>query len=201
MVIDITRRIHAGMAIYPGNPGVTIRQIQKAGDGVSALSEISLGSHTGTHIDAPSHIVEGAAGVDGYDLELMMGPAEVVDLSRVESVIGAADLVATTTSRVLIKTKNSTADPDIFTPDFVALDESAAKELVRRGVKLIGIDGWSIKKKGVKDKVHQILLDAGVVIVEGLWLKDVKGGEYELLCLPLSLGNIDGAPVRAVLRC
>lgn len=199
MVIDISRPIHPAMGIYPGNPDVVFASYQKASADKSALTAITLGSHTGAHIDAPAHIHEGADGADSYSLDILVGPAEVVDVSAGE-VITAADLPETSQERVLIKTVNSQKDIDTFDPSFVALDESAAAELVRRGVKLVGIDAPSIKKKGVKDRTHAILLDAGVVIVEGLWLADVAAGQYELMCLPLPVVGLDGAPVRAILR-
>ena len=204
--IDITRPIHPGMAVYPGNPVAIFEQVAAAGPDTSALTKLMLGSHTGTHIDAPSHIAAGAAGTAAYPLEQLIGPAQVIHVearSRKQeaggSVITAQDLPTTTVPRVLIKTANSNGDPNTFDPDFVALDESAAEELVRRNVTLVGLDALSIKKKGVKDRVHAILLDAGVVILEGLWLIDVAAGEYELLCLPLKI-DLDGAPVRAVLK-
>lgn len=199
MIIDISRPIHAGMAVYPGNPPVAVQNVQTATNGESALSVISFGSHTGTHIDAPSHIIDGAPGVDMYNLEQMIGQAEVVDVSNVKTVITATDLPLTTSSRALLKTSNSNQDINSFSPDFVALDESAAKELVSRGVRLVGIDALSIKKKGVRDNVHKILLDAGIIILEGLWFNGVESGSYHLMCLPLPVINCDGAPVRAVL--
>lgn len=199
-IIDITRPIHAGMALYPGNPGVVFEQVAKAAADSSALTKISLGSHTGTHIDAPSHIKAGADGTAAYDLEPMIGPAEVIELKlKDQKIILAEDLPEITAERVVIKTRNSDGDPNVFDPDFVALDESAAQRLVDSGVQLIGIDGPSIKKKGVRDRVHAILLDANVIVLEGLWLANVSPDTYELLCLPLAV-DLDGAPARVVLR-
>ncbi len=200
MLIDISRPIHPKMAIYPGNPAVEFIPVQEASATQSALTQVVLGSHTGTHIDAPSHIDSRGKGTDIYSLDALLGLAEVIDLSPVSSIISAQDIPPTSTERILFKTRNSQEDPNVFDIEFVALDESAAEECVRRGVKLVGIDALSIKKKGVKDRVHALLLDAGIVILEGLWLSDVSAGMYELLCLPLPLQNVDGAPVRAVLR-
>ncbi|MEX2055182.1 MAG: cyclase family protein, partial [Candidatus Andersenbacteria bacterium] len=165
----------------------------------NALSQITLGSHTGTHIDAPAHIDPQGRTTDTYPLEHMNGPCEVVDLSHIVGVISGRDLPPTTATRLLLKTTNSQADPTIFDPGFVALDDSAAAELVRRQIQLIGLDALSIKKKGVRDNVHRLLLAAGIVILEGLWLPTTRAGAYELLCLPLPVA-LDGAPVRAVLR-
>lgn len=200
MIIDITRPVHPGMAIYPGNPEVKFEQVAKATLSSSVLTRITLGSHTGTHIDAPSHIKEEAPGTDSYQLDHMVGAAEVIDLTEKERVILAADLPKTNQERVLIKTSNSFTPIDQFNPDFIALSDTAAAELIRRGVKLVGIDGPSIKKKGVRDNVHALLLEAGIIILEGLYLEHVTAGMYKLLCLPLAVQNLDGAPVRAVLR-
>ncbi len=200
MLIDITRPVHPAMAIYPGNPEVQLEQVAYASATSSALTRITIGSHTGTHIDALSHIKAGGAGTDSYQLDQMIGKAEVIDLTEKERIILAADLPETTQERILIKTSNSFAPVDQFDSNFVALSDSAAQELVNRGIKLVGIDGPSIKKKGVCDNVHALLLETGIIILEGLYLEHVSAGTYELLCLPLAVQNLDGASVRAVLR-
>ncbi len=199
MIIDITRPIHSGMAIYPGNPNVRIETLREAQDGKSALSQITVGSHTGTHIDAMLHIQPGSTGPEVYSFDQLIGKAEVIEIPDFTSTISAQDLPATSQERLLIKTRNSKMGIDAFDPEFTALDEGAAEELVRRGIRLIGIDGPSIKKKGVSDRVHEVLLQANIVIIEGLYLKEVKSGTYTLICLPLPLSHIDGVPVRAVL--
>ena len=204
MIFDITRPIHPGMALYPGNPEVIFERVQEASATANALTKITLGSHTGTHIDAPSHIATGAPGASSYTFEQLIGEAQVIELGITNQelrggIITAADLPETSSKRILVKTKNSTGDPNVFDPNFVALDESAAQEFVERGVKLIGIDGPSIKKKGIPDRTHAILLDANVVVLEGLWLADATADSYELLCLPLAV-DLDGSPVRAVLQ-
>jgi len=199
MLIDLTRPIQAGMAVYPGNPAVTFENVQAASATTSALTKISLGSHTGTHLDAPSHIDPNGKGTGMYSLEQLCGPCEVIDVRTATRVILAADLPATTAPRVLIKTANSDGNINEFIPDFVALADTAAQELLKRGVKVVGIDAWSIKKKGVRDNVHKLLLDAGVAVIEGLWLNGVQPGAYQLYCLPLRV-DLDGTPVRAVLQ-
>ncbi len=200
MLIDISRPIHTGMVIYPNNPSFSLRSIQKAVGGASALSEITIGSHTGTHIDALSHIDPMGSGVDAYTLDQLVGPCDVIEIAHDVSVIHEVDLSPTTTPRVLIKTRNSLRNPNEFDPDFVALADDAAEALMRRGVRLVGIDALSIKKKGVKDRVHEIFLRAGVCILEGLYLADARVGLYELMCLPLPISGIDGVPARAILR-
>lgn len=200
MMIDISRPIHLKMAVYPNNSGFSVKTIQKAGNGISALSEITLGSHTGTHIDALSHIDLLGWGTENYTLDQLIGSCDVLEISNNVLVVHADDIPPTTTPRVLFKTRNSAGNPDIFDPEFTALAEDAAQELVSRGVALVGIDALSIKKKGVQDRVHEIFLRAGICILEGLWFADLPAGIYELLCLPLPITGIDGVPARAILR-
>ncbi len=199
MLIDISRPIHARMAIYPNNPGVKLETIQSADAEHSGLTQITLGSHTGTHIDAISHIAPGGAGVEAFHLEQYIGSVDVVEIPANLSVISAYHIPPLTSSRVIFKTANSTHPIDEFRDDFVALDESAAEELVRRNVVLVGIDALSIKKKGVRDRVHEIFLKANIAILEGLYMPDCTPGQYHLICLPLSITGIDGVPARAVL--
>lgn len=199
MLIDISRPIHPSMAIYPNNPGVEFENIQKASIEQSGLTRLSLGSHTGTHIDALSHIDPSGSGIESFALDQYVGDVEVVDIPSDVSVITAQHIPSTSASRIIFKTANSNFPVDEFRPDFVALDESAAQELVRRNVVLVGIDALSIKKKGVRDKVHELLLHANVVIIEGLYLGGVRAGTYHLTCLPLAISGIDGVPARAVL--
>lgn len=199
MIIDISRPIHNKMPIYPGNPEVGITQVRPAAEGVSALSEIVLGSHTGTHIDSPLHIDPQGSGIEAYTLEQYVGDAEVVEVDGSLGGITASDIPKTTSERILLKTKNSYGNIDTFDPDFAALTEDGARELIARNIRLVGIDGPSIKRKGVTDAVHELLLNSGIVVLEGLWLKDVVAGRYTLMCLPLLIAHLDGVPVRAVL--
>ncbi len=199
MLIDISRPIHNDMAIYPGNPNVAITQERPASEGVSGLSALSLGSHTGTHIDTLLHIDPNGSGSEAYALEQFIGEAQVVVIEDHVTSISGTDIPPTSAKRVLLKTNNANTDIDEFDPNFTALTEDGAQELIRRGVVLVGIDGPSIKKKGVSDRVHELLLRNSIIIIEGLWLKDVQSGMFTLLCLPLPVFGIDGVPVRAVL--
>ncbi len=199
MFIDISRPIHSDMAIYPGNPSVHIDVVREASSAVSALSTISLGSHTGTHIDTLLHVDPSGTGAEAYNLSQLVGTADLVVVDTALSSISAHDIPVTTATRVLLKTKNSNTDIDMFDPEFAALTEDGAEELIRRGVVLVGIDGPSIKKKGVSDKVHELFLKNNIVVVEGLWLKEAVSGTYHLMCLPLPIFHTDGVPVRAVL--
>lgn len=199
MFIDISRPIHAGMAIYPDNPPVLVTVVRDASATTSALSTISLGSHTGTHIDTLLHIDSQGVGAESYGLEQLIGKAQVVEIDSAVSSISASDIPETTAERVLIKTKNSETNIDVFDPEFVALNESGAEELIRRGVVLVGIDGPSIKKKGISDKVHELFLRNTIVVIEGLWLQNTNPGIYNLTCLPMPLFGTDGVPARVVL--
>jgi len=199
MFIDISRPITSGMVVYPGNPGVKINTVRSASEGLTGLSEITLGSHTGTHIDTLLHIDPSGSGTEVYPLDQYIGDAEVVEIASGITSISAQDIPPTSSQRILLKTKNSYADIDVFDPDFVALTEDGAKELLRRNIVLVGIDGPSIKKKGVADAVHELFLRNNIVVVEGLLLAEAISGQYTLMCLPLPISTIDGVPVRAVL--
>ncbi len=199
MLIDISRPLHSAMAIYPGNPGVELLQIQQAGAGQSGLTAISLGSHTGTHIDALSHINAAASGIESFGLDQYIGDCEVVEIPSDVLVITSAHVPDSGSKRIIFKTANSSFPVEKFRSDFTALDESAAEKIAQLGIVLVGLDALSIKKKGVKDRVHEILLTNNIVILEGLYLPDVRQGEYQLICLPLSIAGIDGVPARAVL--
>ncbi len=202
---DISLPISPAMVTWPGDPKPEIDYVKTiAGGGTSNVSRIRMGSHNGTHVDAPLHFVESALTVDRIPLATLIGPARVIDM-RHRSVITAADLAAAPldgVDRLLLLTDASAlwADPD-FHEEFPHLDDAAAELLVERGVKLIGVDYLSVEAyKGRTRRTHHILLEAGVIIVEGLDLRDVAPGDYELICLPLRLSGMEAAPARAVLR-
>ena len=199
MLIDISRPIKSGMVVYPGNPPAQIDTVCAASDAESGLSTISFGSHTGTHVDTLLHIDAKGSGAESYLLDQYIGDADVVEIGDGVTSIARKDIPQTSSSRVLLKTKNSNTSLDVFDPDFAALTEDGARELINRGVRLVGIDGPSIKKKGVKDSVHELFLKNNIVIVEGLILKDVVPSTYKLMCLPLAIFHTDGVPCRAVL--
>jgi arylformamidase len=206
---DVSAPLRNGMPVWPGDPPFR-RTLQKSIDrgDECTVSELSLGAHTGTHVDAPSHFVRGGGDMGSIPLELLVGPADVVDLTGVATAIGATDLeraeVPEGTVRLLAKTSNSgwsTGDSE-FREDFVAYESSAAEWCVDRGVRLLGIDYLSIEPYGDEREghpVHRTLLDAGVVILEGLDLARVKPGRYLLLALPLSIPEAEGAPARVLL--
>jgi arylformamidase len=209
-IYDLSVPVSAELPTYPGDPGIHIQDWSKLANGDGAnVSTLSFGAHTGTHVDAPAHFIEGAKKVDSLDLEILIGEAEVVQVPEDLRVIDEAFVTANCavgSKRILFKTRNSVfwnKDFTEFRTDFTYLDFPAARKLIERGVKLVGIDYLSIEKFHSKDhEVHRALLSNEVIIVEGLNLTNVPAGRYELICLPLRLRtNLgDGAPARAVLR-
>jgi arylformamidase len=193
-ILDVSVPIRPEMITYPGDPTVKLERISAIADGALAnVSRLDLGVHTGTHVDAPVHFLDGAAAVEGLPLDALLGRVLV---------IGAEALTASTLrglelpERIVFKTPNSElwalAE---YSDDFLALDGAGAQVLVERGVRLVGIDYLSI---GDED-AHRVLLAAGVVAIEGLDLRGVEPGEYELVCAPLKLVGSDGAPARVFL--
>ena len=197
-IIDISVGVQPGMIIYPGDPAVSLERVVSIADGaVCNVSRLDFGVHSGTHVDAPVHFIEGAPAAESLPLDVLIGPAEVVDLTATQRLdaesLGGLELG----ERVLLKTRNSELWAlDSFSGDHVALTESGAKALVAAGVRLVGIDYLTI---GDED-AHQVLLGAGVVAIESLDMRGVEPGEYELICAPLKLVGSDGAPARALLR-
>jgi len=201
-IFDISVPIRDGMLHYAGNPPVHVTRVHSLEDGEPAnVSELDMGAHSGTHVDAPDHFIEGGAGAEALPLDALIGPAEVVDATAATSALDLAtlrglELPPRESERILFKTRNSQLwDRSEFTRDFVRLNGEAAAYLVKRGARLLGIDYLSI---GDAD-AHRILLSAGIVCVEGLDLRGIEPDRYELICLPLKLVGSDGAPARAVL--
>ena len=205
-IIDVSIRLRDAMTVYRGNPPVRIRSAMTLRkDGVN-LSELCLGSHTGTHVDAPSHFIRNGAGVDRLDLERFIGPAWVADLRRVKGGISAEDLkkarIPRGSRRVLLHTGNSRwwHPARGFRTDFVYLAADGADWLVKRGVELVGIDYLSIEGYGVAGApTHKRLLGAGIPILEGLDLFKVRAGRWQMAALPLRIVNGDAGLTRAVL--
>lgn len=198
---DVSVPIRPGMIIYAGNPAVHLERVEAIADGDHAnVSRLELGVHTGTHIDAPSHFIADGAGSEAIQLEPLIGRAEVVDATSATEDLDEQALekvgIPAAAKRVLLKTRNSRLwSRESFSRDFIRLTGSGARYLIRRGVRVIGIDFLSIGD----GEAHEELLSAGVIPVEGLDLRDVEPGQYELVCLPLRLEGSDGAPARAIL--
>jgi len=170
----------------------------------SNLSEIAMGSHTGTHVDAPGHFVDRAATIDRVPLDILVGPARVVDMTGRE-VIRKEDLRKANlegVERLLFKTDNSKLWADAqFHEKFTYIEPQAAKYVVDLAVRLVGVDYLSVEKPHTKTHpTHHAFLDSGVVIIEGLNLAEVQAGEYDLICLPLKVVGAEAAPARVILR-
>lgn len=205
-IYDITVSISPDLPVYPGDPGIKIEKTMclEHGD-VCSVSQLSFGTHIGTHVDPPSHFMRGGAALDQLPLDVLIGPARVVDVGEVSAidlrVLQQFDLQGVT--RVLFKTRNSRLwdEATEFARDFVYLESDAAEQLVKMGVRLVGIDYLSVEKFNFDEpKTHYALLGNNVVVVEGLNLSAVEAGDYELICLPMKIKNGDGAPARVVLR-
>jgi len=209
-IYDVSVRLSETTPTYPGDPGIEIRSWKSFANGDSAnVSLLSMGVHTGTHVDAPAHFIENAPRVESLLLEALIGEAQVVEVPENVTTIDASFAAAHCQSdceRILFKTRNSnfwSGENPAFHSDFTHLDLGAAEYLVSQGVKLVGIDYLSIERfKSKTHEIHLALLSKGIVILEGLDLREVSAGTYELICLPLRIagGTGDGSPVRAVLR-
>ena len=206
-IYDITVPIRSAMPVYEGDPGVKIESWSAFAKGDSSnVSMLNFGAHTGTHVDAPAHFIEGARQIDALSLDVLIGPARVVrvpdDVTEIDpEFIDRCDLKGVV--RVLFHTRNSSFWKEGFRKDFTHLLPEAAQILVDRGIKLVGTDYLSIEKfHSGHHRTHLTLLSNEIVIVEGLDLSAVAEGDYELICLPLKIaeGAGDGAPARAVLR-
>jgi arylformamidase len=202
---DISVPISNGGAVYPGNPEIRITPQQEISKGGSAnVSSLSFGSHTGTHVDAPKHMFDDGVSVDKLPLDALMGPAVLVDVRMEVRGVGEKELRLHELkghTRILIKTRNSSfiRDPQ-FREDYSFLSPDGADYLLSLGVKLVGVDYFSIEQfHSGHHRAHNALLGAGVVIVEGLDLSLPPLGPYELRVLPLRLAGLDGAPARAIL--
>lgn len=198
--VDISVPVRPGMIVWGDDSAPVVERVSSiaAGDGYN-LSRLVLGAHTGTHIDAPLHFIDGGASTEHLPLEPLIGPALVVDSRSLSEEIDAETIereVAAGTERVIFATRNSELwDADGFTSDFVGISPAAASLLLERGARLVGIDYLSVGSP----ETHRKLLSDGVVVLEGLDLRGVEAGAYRLVCLPLEIVGSDGAPARAVL--
>ena len=203
---DISLPVFPGMVVWPDNPNVTLRRAsdQAKGD-FATVSEIALGVHTGTHLDAPLHFVPGGKGVDALALDVLCGPARVyhaLEADALTAEVFEKMSVPTGIERLLIRTRNSAEwarDERAFNTHYVAVTPDGARWLVDHGVKLIGVDYLSVAIYSDLFAPHDILLRAGIIPVEGLNLSGVAAGAYTLYCLPLKLAGADGAPARTIL--
>jgi arylformamidase len=206
MIYDVTVPISNTIPVWPGDPAVRLTSkshVSRDGSHTVRLTAIEMGSHTGTHMDAPCHMIDGGNRVHDFPLDTLVGAATVIELPAIREIRRAtlADFNWQGVERVLLKTENSKHWRDEeFYENFVYLDPDGASFLAERGVRLVGIDYLSIDKfQSESHPSHFVLLKHNIVIIEGLDLSGVPAGQYTMFALPLHLLNADGAPTRVIL--
>ncbi len=204
-LIDVSVPLDAKLASYPGNTPFSIEPVKRIASGDSSnVSTLHMSAHSGTHLDAPRHFFDSGAGTEALPLDILIGRSRVIELTTRKAVTtdDLAPFNLAEDVRLLIKTANSRlwGTPE-FHADYVGLSESAAKHLVGHGVKLVGVDYLSVEQfRTPGAPAHHALLGAGTIVIEGLDLRDVDPGVYDMFCLPLRIVGCDGAPARVVLR-
>ena len=207
-IYDITFPISSQTPVYEGDPNVKIEVASSFAKGDHAnVTALCFGAHTATHVDAPNHFIDGTRRVHELELEKLIGSCRVVKIDDSVTAIEPAHLGNLEgVERILFKTRNSAFwnTPETgFRKDFTYISPEAARALADAGLKLVGIDYLSVEKFGSEDfATHITLLEKEIVIVEGLDLRAISAGDYEIICLPLKIISEtgDGAPARTVLR-
>jgi arylformamidase len=207
-IYDVTVAVSEDVPIYAGDPRVRIDSVSTIAGGDNAnVSSLCFGAHTGTHVDAPNHFIDGTRRVEDLELVKLLGRCRVVEINDSVTAIEPSHLGELSgVERVLFKTRNSEfwGEPEKgFRTDFTYLTPATARALVDLGVSLVGIDYLSVEQFGSTDfATHVTLLEKEVVILEGIDLRAVPAGDYELICLPMKVvgGTGDGAPARTILR-
>jgi arylformamidase len=205
--IDVTLPLRPDMPFWPDSTGLHISAVKRMkSGGVCNLSALTIDLHAGTHVDAPWHYVDSGTKTETLSIDRMVGPCYVADMQGIAEVTAAAlqgAAIPAGTTRLLLRTSNSqfwkNSEPS-FRKDFVGLSADGARWLVEHKIELIGMDYLSIGPFGRSADTHKIVLGAGIVAVEGLYLADISPGWYELICLPIRLVGAEGAPARVLLR-
>ncbi len=205
-VIDVSMEIFSGMLVWQGDDGVDLRPVEKIEEGAHAnVSRIRCSVHTGTHVDAPLHFIPGGKTIEQLPLDVLTGPAWVAEFPAIQR-IRAEELdnagIPEGTKRLLLKTRNSQIleTLTVFREDYAGLEESGAKWILSKGIRLVGNDFLSVATRDQTGPVHRLLLSAEVILVEGLLLGKVPAGACRFYCLPLKLRGSDGAPARAMVE-
>ena len=204
-LIDVSVPLDAQLPTYPHNTPFSLEPIKRIAHGDSSnVSTLHLSAHTGTHVDAPRHFFDAGPGTEALSLDLLIGRARVIEVTS-RGGVAAGDFDGVDLSddiRVLIKTANSRLwDSAAFHEDYIGVLESGARHLVEHGIKVVGVDYLSVEQfHNPGAPAHHVLLGAGTIVIEGLNLRDVEPGIYEMFCLPLRIVGSDGAPARVVLR-
>ena len=201
-IFDITMPIHPGMPVYKNKPEKkpSFETTSDFSTGTSHETRIHLDAHTGTHVDAPLHMIENGDPIEAVSLQQLVRPCRVIDLTHVHDAIHAADLIAAapqTGDFLLCKTSNS--QDTAFNPEFVYLAEDGARYLAEQGIAGVGIDALGVERSQPEHTTHKTLFAAGAIIIEGLLLADIEPGVYLMVAAPLRLQGIDAAPARVML--
>jgi arylformamidase len=204
-IYDISVNIQIGMPTYPGDAKFKSRKLKSVEQDGYEIHRLSLGNHTGTHVDAPAHFIENGVTITELPLDILNGRARVVEIQNKKEVdlTEVQNLKLDNDFRILLKTRNSSLwkTRKRFQKNYVYLTLDAAKYLSQNDIKLVGFDYLSLEKFGDSEHpVHRYLLGNQVIILEGLNLSDVDEGEYEMCCLPMKLTGLDAAPTRVILR-
>lgn len=204
--LDISVPIRDGMPTFEGDPKVHLERAQSiSGGAICNVSRLDFGVHSGTHIDAPVHFIDGAGGIEDLAFDLLVGPAQVVDARAIDGPFDAAAIerlaIPEGTERLLFRSRNSDLwNLPGFSTAFAGVTLDGARLLIQRGLRLVGADYLSIAPFDAPVPTHVAFLEAGVVVLEGLDLRAVEPGSYDLIVLPLRIPGCDGAPARAILR-
>ena len=206
-IYDISLTITPSLPVWPGDTLITLERTSKMEEGENNnVSRLETSAHAGTHVDAPYHFIPDGKTIETLPLDVLVGPAQVVQIPDEVGLITADVLRAVPLQpgceRLLLKTRNSqiwARGEQEFQTDFVAVSPDGAQYLVDQGIRLVGIDYLSVAPFKQSTPTHRILLGASMVILEGINLSEVNPGTYQLCCLPLKLGGSDGAPTRAIL--
>ncbi len=202
MIYDISMDISENMMVYKNklDKYPTIKQVNTFERDGNYESELTMNLHTGTHIDYPLHMIENGENSNTENLSILTGRAKVFDLTHVSNSIGLSDILGfeiLENDFVIFKTRNSLTD--VFDYEFIYLDESAAIYLKEKRVRAVGIDALGIERNQLGYPTHKALLGFGIIILEGLRLKAIEAGEYDIYCLPLKIKGVEAVPVRAIL--
>ncbi len=206
-IYDISLPISPSLPVWPGDPPIQLELIESMSAGAqSNVSRLNASVHIGTHVDAPHHFLNDHRTVESLPLEMLTGSCYVAQLPDGMDAIDTETLsgipLAEGTTRLLFGTRNShlwAKGETEFQNDFVAVTEDGARWLIEHGIRLVGVDYLSVAPFDELEPTHRVLLEAGVIILEGLNLSQVPRGFYDLYCLPLKLVGSDGAPARAIL--
>lgn len=195
-VYDVTRELTSHVVVYPGDIVPSMKQEDR---GQYLLTDLSMSTHSGTHIDAPAHYLKNSETVDRIPLDRLMGRARVLDLRKVQGAIEPGHLAGRIGGVKTLLIRTWFSEKDIFDESYPALTPDAARLIQEAGITCVGIDTPSIEEYAGDGAVHRILLGGGIIILELLDLSPVGEGDYTMVALPLRLAGLDGSPARVVL--